>query len=46
MSQGLFKAEALCWVVLHHLLYQVEQLLVVFTLRQHVMLMEKKHKFK
>lgn len=38
MSHGLLQAEALGRVVLHHLLDQVKQLLVVLILRQHVVL--------
>ncbi len=38
MLEGLLQTDALSWVVLHHLLYQVKQLLMVFTLRHHVML--------
>lgn len=38
VTQSLFKTEPLGWVILHHLLYQVKQLLVVFILRCHVML--------
>ena len=41
MAEGLFQTEALSWVILHHFLYQVKQLLVVLTLRHHVMLMGK-----
>lgn len=39
MMEGLLQTEALSWVVLHHLLQQVKQLVVVFALRLHVMLM-------
>lgn len=38
MSEGLIQTEALGWVELHHLLYQVEELLVVLAFRHHVML--------
>lgn len=38
VSHGLLQAEALGRVVLHHLLNQVKQLLVVLVLRQHVVL--------
>lgn len=38
MSHGLLQAEALGRVVLHHLLDQVKQLLVVLVLGQHVVL--------
>lgn len=41
VSEGLLQTEALSWVILHHLLYQVKQLLVVFALGHHVMLMGK-----
>lgn len=40
--QGLLQTEALSWVILHHLFYQVKQLLVSFVLRRHVMLARKK----
>lgn len=41
VSHGLLQAEALGWVVLHHLLNQVKELVVVLVLRQHVVLKDK-----
>lgn len=38
MSEGLLQTEALSWVILHHPLYEVKELPVVFALRHHVML--------
>lgn len=41
MTEGLIQTKTLSWVILQHLLYEVEQLVVVFILRHHVMLMGK-----
>lgn len=38
MTEGLIQTKTLSWVILQHLLYEVEQLVVVFILRHHVML--------
>lgn len=38
MTESLIQSDALSWVKLQHLLYEVKQLVVVFILRHHVML--------